>query len=316
MYEQEKEQPTPGLTPELQLLQTLESVRQNDRGEPLTWGATPLVMTPEITLQQFAVQEVLQDLFSEENTPNYISSELAEYIHIINMARTAQRDARNTDSYIYRGAEGLGRLPLENLDILERTIKGSGSPAELLYIASVLEIPTIELGSLTHPYGQRIEELKNMRPAVNEAIVIMGGTLVTARNQEYEVKGSDNPHDTSHAEGLHMTRKTIFGYLPDGTDVMERSSFILRIDQLPRDMKIAIREIPYKNNTTWSQQVREVEGLCDYVHELLDGDAYEIAIPVSTTVVARNRQLEEKLLNPDATKARRIKYLALLASKI
>jgi len=295
------------------LLERIELVSQNAKGEPLTWGATPLLLSHESSMQQLAVKGFISDLFIKKNRPKYISNDVGEYIETLNMARTMQRESRNTASYLYRGVESFESLPLEVISVIDRALRGGASPAELLLVAEILEIPTIELASLTHPYGQRIGLLKEMRPAVNEAIVMMGGTLFDANDEAhqpvYEVKGSDNHYDTSAMNVLHMTRKTPFGVLMDGTENIERSSFELLLKNIPSGLAEKIREIPYGRN--WGKQVAEIQGLTtQFVPAVLHNDEYKIASPLSTTIVARNPELEKNLLSTEAKRSRQ-KALAL-----
>lgn len=300
--------------PEAMLLAEISRISTNDRGEPLSWGATPLIMSPDTKLQQDAVKDVIGDLFSAEHVTAGVSARMAEYIEDLNMARTVNRESHNTDSFIYRGKTNLDGIPLEALEVFNRATKGFASPAELLFISKLLSIPTIELASLTHPYGQRIEQLGEMRAAVNEAIELMGGTLVRGVRQDFEVKGSDNLRHPEAMEGLHMTRKTLFGQLPDGTEIIERSSFVLLIDQIPANIATEIRSIPY--GELWSKQVRRAGELYKLVPMLLSSDERHKAVPISTTVVAINERLSKGLLTREAMHTRRRQYLAAHASKI
>ncbi|HEY8886123.1 MAG TPA: hypothetical protein VIM31_01335 [Candidatus Microsaccharimonas sp.] len=298
------------------LRKILEHIKVNNRGEPLTWGATPLVMSPDVKMQQEAVKDVIAELFESSHIPSYVSESLAAYIDALNMSRTVNRESHNTESFIYRKKTDLDGIPFEALEVFDRALKGFASPAELLFIMRLLGIPTIELASLTHPYAQRITMLDDMRPAINEAITLMGGTLVKGINPVFEVKGSDNPHQPELMEGIHMTRKTLFGKLPDGTDVIERSSFVLLIDELPENIAHTIRSIPYENNPFWTNQIRRAGKLYEIAPLLLSGDKHDKAVPVSTTVVAINEALSEELLSKEAKRARRVQYLASHASKI
>ncbi len=302
------------LSPEKLLSNQIEHIANNPHGEPLTWGATPLVLSPDVRMQQINVKKILVGLFESPHVPSFVSDNLAGYIEVLNTSRTLNREAHNTESFIYRKKTDLDGLPSEALEVLDRAINGFASPAELLLIAELLGIPTIELASLTHPYGQRIEELKDMRSAINSAILLMGGKLSHARGSVFEVKGSDNPNRPDIMEGLHITRKTLFGSLPDGTNVIERSSFVLLVDQLPKEIALIIRSIPY--SPYWSEQILRAGKINTFAPLFLDGDKHDKAIPVSTTTVAINDALSAELLNKKAIRARQRRFQAAFAIKI
>jgi hypothetical protein len=293
------------------VLDEIKKVAENERGEPMTWGATPMVNTADVIDQQRDVKRHLEEYFVGEHVPDYVSPHLAEYIETLNMARTVSRETRNMNSFEFRGKTDLDGTPFEFLEVLDRSVMGSASPAELLLVAKILKIPTIELASLTHPYGDRdrMAHLDTMRSAIENAVTIMGGSSCEGRAM-YEVKGSDNPHDPSLMEGLHMTRKRIVGVLQDGTEIMERSSFVLALDKLPDAMSEKIRSIPFENDKFWANKVRRAEKLYELVPQLLEADANETAIPISTTVVAMNPELQETLLTDEAMSARRMKKMA------
>jgi hypothetical protein len=294
----------------------IERISINKCGEPLTWGATPLVMSSDVKLQQIAVKEVLSELFEPCHVPSFVSEHLASYIDALNMSRTANREFHNTESFIYRKKTDLDGVPFEALEVFDRAIKGFASPAELLLISTILGIPTIELASLTHPYGQRLDELKDMRQAVNQAITLLSGTLAKERGSIFEVKGSDNPNQPELMEGIHITRKTLFGRLSNGTDIIERSSFVLLVDQLPAEIAQRIRSIPYKNNPHWAEQVLHVGKIYTFAPIFLGDDEHDKAIPVSTTIVAINDILSKELLNNATKRARQLQYEAAHASMI
>ncbi|MBC7565156.1 hypothetical protein H7100_02945 [Candidatus Saccharibacteria bacterium] len=314
MNEHEKNSLISVESPENRFLIDLALLTKNSRGEPLTWGATPLGADSDVRMKQLGVKRELSALFDVDHVPSYISPELAEYIDVLNMSRTFHRETRNVDSFNYREKMDLRGIPLEALEVLNRALTGYASPAELLFLQKLLGIPSIELASLTHPYGQHIELLKNMRPAVNEAIILMGGVLVRGINPIFQVEGCDNLNNISAMQGIHMTRKTAFGYLEDSTEIVERSSFVILLDQLPDGRADAIRAVPYGPH--WSRVVGRVCGLSELAPILLNQDQYDKAAPVSTTVLAVNENLEKKLLSDDAKRQRQLHYLGQHASKI
>lgn len=288
-----------------------EQTRLNKKGLPLTWGATPLAYSPAIMAQQRTVKQEIQKLFDLRHRPTNISPEVADYIIDLNLARTIRREIKNTDSYIYRGNDQLTQPEFTKFDeLVERALMGQAAPAELLFLAHILQIPTIELASLTHPYSQRIELLEEMRSAVEEAVYIMDGTITPSGDVTYAIKGSDNPHRPDAIRALHMTRKRSIGNTNDQTNVMERSSFVVLVDKLDLSVAAAIRAVPYQDNPNWSTRVFKASKLQHVVPQLLAENHYDIAIPVSTTVVAINNELQRQLMTEAAKASKRKRYLA------
>lgn len=305
----------------------LNLYRENPRGLPETWGAVPMLTSCDIQEQQNLVHQQQSELFSPEHVPSYVSRELAGYIEMVNMSRVEHRESKNRDSFSYRGVLKMD-VPLDHLDVFAAAQDGTASPAELLYVRSVLRMPSVELASLTHPYGQRIGHLDEMRSAVNQAVLMHGGRLAHelprpaekyARLRfdralvEYEVKGADQLNDPQKMEGIHMTRKRKIGVLPDQTEIYERSSFIVRLDALPEHYRTAIREIPFEGNRNWAQQVRRAENFYEYVADLLKNDDFAAAIPLSTTVVAKHDN-DTALFLSEAARLKRMQELRAMSN--
>lgn len=291
---------------------SLEELRTNERGEPLTWGATPLILTPEIQLQQADVREALRPLFKKKNVPIKASKRLIQYIDDLNTARTFNREEKNKESFLCRRKNDLDDMPFESIEMLHRAAKGHASPAELLYLADGFGIPSIEIASLTHPFGQRMQFLEPMRDATNNAIEMMGGILAD-ETPTYEVKGANELRFTEDMKGLHMTRKTLMGILPNGFEVVERSSFVIVMKHLPEHIATAICAIPYGKD--WAEMVLRIRGFGDIVSDLLEQDEYEKAIPVSTTIVAMHEGLSNELQTEAVQRARQRQLLSNAAAK-
>jgi hypothetical protein len=302
---------------EKQILIELERISNNSRGEPLTWGPTPLISTREVSQQQIGVKGEIASLFEDGNIPELVSPQLAIYIEMLNMSHTANRENENQVSFICRENMDLHGVPLEALEVLNRALMGSASPAELLFVQSLLGIPSIELASLTHPYGQRIEQLGEMRGAVNEAIVLMGGYAVEDTHPVFEVKGSDNPHHPWDMQGVHITRTTIFGYLENGTKVCEQSSAVILLDQLGPELAAATRAVPFENNRHWTAQVARACNLLKLAPALFSDDEHEKVIPIATTMVSLDPIMVELLLSKESKQTRQTQhYRGVQASKI
>lgn len=296
---------------DIEIREKLSLFAQNPQGEPLTWGATPMVSDGAVVVQQARVKEQLEALFDPAEVPAGVTPALAQYMDIANAQRTAQREARNIESFYFRGVTDMRNYPMELLEPLSRATQGAASPAELLYVAQLFQIPTIELASLTHPYGKRIEQLKPMRQAVREAIAMHGGVVTDQPEDVYKIKNANEPFDSQKIQGLLMTRKRIIGTLPDGTYIKERSSFIVAIDKLPEGYAEAIRSIPLGGNY-WSNRVRRAKGdFYKLIPGLLDENQFDVALPVSTTIVAQNDELVETYLSDEAKRRRRNRHTIL-----
>ena len=280
-----------------------EGFKTMPHGKPLTWGATPLnpYAGEDVRRQQFDAKKVLKKFF--KHTPELeargITAILAGYAHDINAGRVEHRFTRNYDSFQYRGILDDKQVPDWLRPSYEDVISGNSSPAEILAIADVLEIPTIELATLTHPFGERINYLKPMRDAVNQAIVYFDGEL-SDEAPVYEVRRHSKHDGLSTDEmpaTLLMTRNTEVGQLPNGTRVIERSSFLLRLDLLPETLAQLVDDIEYNEN--WSEAIMNLPGFKEYVEDQLAFDLHDSAIPLSTTIFAANDVLMEKYLNED-----------------
>lgn len=186
--------------------------------------------------------------------------------------------------------EGRPELRDMYLDVL----RGIGSAREALLVREALGMRSIELTRLTHPYGHMIEDLEGMRAEVSEAILALDGELFDEPPTEYKINSSDNIADPSqdHAQaGLSITRKRYIGQLPDGTDIYERSSFVLRIDEnspFNQDYAQAIRSIKYESTDTWSTAVWQAGRLAEELPRLLAENDFACILPMSTTIYAHN----------------------------
>lgn len=179
------------------------------------------------------------------------------------------------------------------------------------YFAKYLKLPSVELGSLTHPYHEHLlyPNISDMRSSTRQAIVMHGGIVFDDASIEqdytrYEVKGADRMDDMKQARGLHMTRKRTLGMLPDNSYVIERSSFIVLLDALPESCQNDIRSIQFEGNDAWYRQVLAVNKFYDHVANLLKNDVFEVAVPLSTTIVSINDALDEELTSKKAVRER------------
>ncbi|GEM_PF-1824531 len=265
--------------------------REKLRGEHLTWGATPLIFNSD----QMVIFDTLKKRI-DNNTPVLTPNNVKEFVMQHFMSRFFQRQDRNAKSFVDRSPD----VYLEDLDnsyqdILIAAMSGISNPNDLLVLREKLDMPSIELARLTHPYGTHMETLEDMRQAVDFAIEANGGRII--RDDSMTTFGVDGGHIQDKGEnielGFLMKRKRVRGILPDGTVIIERSTFVLRVDKespLDQDVAQLFRDIKIDKNPDWGKQVMEIINANNLIPGLLDSNEFETAIPLSTTTYAFNPQ--------------------------
>lgn len=277
----------------------LEYILEAPKGEIETYGATPLDRMVTLT-QQIEVRIRLQGLtygiFGD--TP----LEVADYIHRTFAKRFASRGEANEENFItalhYEDYESI--LNEDELAIVERARFGKASPAELILVRELLQMKSIELACLTHPYAENIgETLEEMHFAVKYATELFGGEYFDEPETIFKVKESlaDTSLVADLSRGVLMTRKRTTGMLADGTYIRERSSFVLRTDpESGFDQAIiarldeAIEEDPTLDWKTWLIDNENIDVLAD---QLLDCGGSSRVIAISTTIYAFNKKTAE-----------------------
>lgn len=268
----------------------IEGLAQFTRGEPLTWGATPLdPYLPEIREQQQGVQEYTTRLFNEP--PFEVAPSVENFVFICNQGRINHRLARNHESFFHREQMDLDMTPSNLQEIQSRVLTGHASPAEVIVIGTQLGVPTFELASVTHPYGQRIEELEPMREAVNEGILYNGGEIYADPLVEYKIKNASHLLDSSYDEGgiaksLRMTRTKTLGELADESYIYERSSFVYVLSEEQFEQIDAL-----EYDEMWSKNIFNLPGIKAAIESSLDENDFQTAIPISTTTYVVNKPL-------------------------
>ncbi len=285
----------------------LKALAKMTRGEPLTWGATPLEPhRRDVATQQRAVQRNIRNRFPQtpEKVPYDLDWATALYIQDNYEMRTARRVSKNYDSYQNRGNFDLSAVPLEALSMLDRSLSGHAAPAELMLTSRLEEIATIELASDSHLYGEGITDLTPMRQATEEGILFFGGN-VSNKAPVYEVRHASyfNSEYRNAVPSLLMTRTVEVGELSDDEKTYERSSFNAILPRMVPKLMGQIKDIKYDQE--WSSKILKLPGFEDAVFSSLDDDRYDVAVPVSTTSVLVNARLEKELLhNKKHTEAR------------
>ena len=70
---------------------------ENPRGEPLTWGTTPLIMNEETRVQQATVHDSNDRLFQGEMVPAHVSAGVRAFAEHVDMSRRHHRESKNRD---------------------------------------------------------------------------------------------------------------------------------------------------------------------------------------------------------------------------
>jgi hypothetical protein len=266
-------------------------------GEVTTYGATPLDRMLTLSQQLQAKQDFLKLTY---RIPKDVPIEIATHVHDSFGRRFDARGAANDENFVTSIMyERQDELDPTILDMVQRATTGHASPAELLLVRESMGIRSVELACLTHPYGTNIEILEDMRTAVELAILSVGGKLFDTPKVRYAVKESigDDPDAFDTQLGLLMTRKRIIGVLPDGTEIRERSSFILRTDSksyLPDEIRDMLDSIA-GDDPEWKAKAGTDENLTVYLGQLLSGNHYAFAIPISSTAYAFNEKTAKEV---------------------
>ena len=314
-------------TPEIPSLDLLEQAFLIPRGKPDTFGATPLNHAIVHEQQQDVLAGLLE--LAEEHVPVGIPDDIAASIRDTFTIRFYKRGVANHENYLssLRSPDEFKQNELLS-DMIARAETGHASPAEILLVRNALGIRSAELACLTHPYGDKIEVLQTMRDVVRQSVETLGGVYTATPDVRYRVKGVID--ETSLAEshlipeitrdipfmlgvaprekqwipdytkGLFMTRKRTLGTMPDGTVIRERTSFILRIDQVasPEQMARLSQLDPYDEH--WYDKILDTLDLDGMVGPLLANDAFDIVVPVSSTIYAFNEQTAAEIAAKEA----------------
>lgn len=284
--------------------------RRELRGDGRSFGATPLANGAE----QYSIFLDLEKRI-KDSAPKGVSKEIRKFFRGHFASRFYLRQVRNFQSFNDRAVDDIDSFDDETAQRLDLALDGEAAPYELLNLMGTLKMPSIELARLTHPYGKGIEpnadgtpnELDRMRDAANYAVELEGGRAFEpdeifsdgTSNTSYEL---DEAHvrsfDRSHlGPGFLMKRKRIVGVLPNGTEVVERSSFVINVKAVAKfDAEIAERlgAVVVRDNPHWMEDIMAIDGFEEMVVTLLEKNKFKAAIPLSTTIYAHNeaRELE------------------------
>ncbi len=280
----------------------LDDIARCPRGVAETYGATPFDMVYSLASQQEVLEGRLELLC---HVPKNVPASIGEYVKstFVNRfwARLRANDENLMTSLLFRHQDD-AVVDDRIFPMIERGKTGQASPAELMLLRNQLGTRSLEVACLSHPFGNDIEILKNMREAVKDGIHALGGEYNDLPEPCYAVKEvvyDENGMPT----GVLMTRKLDFGVLPDDTIIRERSSFVLRLDD-KSEIRAAIgdagaAEIVRMSQLSKQEQKEAMIPFNAIISRYIAADAFDEIIPVSTTTYAFNREVEEalKLLN-------------------
>lgn len=279
--------------------------------QALRFGATPLDVNSEIYGYQ---QKIFDELFRriDDNRPRdelgnveLDTDWLHEFVQTNFISRFTGRQMRNYNSYCRRLQDDDTKLDQNDRAIVDKARAGAASPLELLQVRELLGMGSIELARHSHPYIADDDILNDMSSSVHAAIEASGHDYTPGNDApRYRVRNSDvmtSPKNTfsSHMNereprGLLITRKRNIALLDDDTLIIERTSFVLRLDIL-KDVspKLAKRLLSLNINTVQPEQW--VDDITDVMREVqselhaLNFDESGITVPISTTVYAYNK---------------------------
>lgn len=282
-----------------------EDVKTFAKGDPLTWGATPLDRMS--TLQQQLKLVIDLQEFTYRDIPDDIDMEIIDFVHTTFAARFHGRAEANEENYMTSLNATDAVFSPEVIEMFIRAEHGHALPAELLLTRELKGIRSVELACLTHPYGKRINEhLEVMRNSVKEQVEFMGGSYYDEPETRYRVKeiiGYDKDEE-KFDKGLLMTRKRTMGMMPDGTIIRERSSFVLRLDDampITDEEREALGSVDLKSKD-WQDELVKVGKLDILADTLMKMNEYSLAIPIATTIYAYNPNTALLIEERDARK--------------
>lgn len=287
----------------------IELFCDNPRGEPLEWGVAPLSADCEIAKQQNDIRRKLQERFDQR--PDGVPKDLADFVEETHLSHSARREEFNRFNYFCRAKESLDDVGQSERDIINRAESGQASPADLLYVQKLLGIASIELGNVTHPYGNHAESIEPMRQAIAQAVRICGGKINDEPRSVYEAFSSDNLRNPDKSKYLSVTCETVLGELADGIKVIERNLSVLQTEAIDRDFADDIKSIEVEyGEESYKSWRAEASSLCqDIIPRLRNSVDSTAIVPVSTVIIARNKELEKKNLADDNVNERWQKML-------
>jgi len=280
-----------------------DDIKVFSKGDPLTWGATPLDRMSTLQ-QQLELVINLQEL-TYRDIPDDVDMEIIDFVHTTFASRFHGRAEANEENYMTALNTTDTVFNQDTLDMFERGRHGHALPAELLATRKLKGIRSVELACLTHPYGKRIDEyLEKMRESVKAQVEYMGGSYFDEPETRYRVKeivGYEKGEE-KFDKAVLMTRKRTLGTMPDGTVIRERSSFVMRLDTkmpLTDAERTALADVDL-TKPDWQDKLVEAGELDKLADILLLMNEYSLAIPIATTIYAYNPETARLIEERDA----------------
>ncbi len=287
------------------------AILEPQRQDYKPWHATPgNVCHPGVVLRQseargqtaasLALAIERRPPFANPDHESYVNG-LDAFVEMVYWARGANRAIKNTDSFNQPLYDRVDLDPTQRAK-LEKAELGSAEPDEILELIDKLGMGSAELAGLTHIYGYRIEFQQAMREHVKDAINSRGGDVYDKPEITYDIIAVDTSitHKDHLSIAIAMKRNTVVGCV-DETVIYERTTFIVRIDKASQlDQKVAeyLRTIsltkqkagtgPSDDPIGWKDQVMQDGRLVEEIKWLLESNAFESVIPMSTTIFASN----------------------------
>lgn len=263
-------------------------------------GATPLSTTnlPEVARRQETVQSKLRSRITRKLRDR--SPLIRDFAEQNFLGRFARRMDRNRASYDTRL---VAEIPDGIRDAHDRVLVGDGSVKDALEVMTALQMRSIELARLTHPNSDMHTnpQLQDMRYDTYDAVIDLGGEVYDGAEPSYELSNLDTIvpsgeldeegrpiENAAVREGVMATAKRRIATLPDGTSVIERTSYIVDLNELPPELSNAIRSVNTLNVGDPLKALAEAVNFEELLPYLIENNYSKSVIPMSTTIYAHN----------------------------
>jgi len=291
------------------------------------YGAVPanLYRDEETKLQQAMINESFQMLY--ETPPSEMPREFVDHVvvndYIINENR---RMIENFNVYTQFMASDTEIDPTLFPEI-DRFESGHATIEEIARIASHSDIPSVEFGKVTHPYGYRMQYIDPFRTDMSQAIEAQGGVVYPDIAPYRSIKilprvlRADDGTEFGRQRiiGFIVKYKRDYGHIPvagskdEVVRVVERQIAAYRVDeasgfdQSVLDAMHALRE-EYPKRIHWDAHVSEdgkdrkvftdrlhKTGCLSFIENAVQHESLEdFVVPISTTIYGHREKLPEK----------------------